>query len=284
MVGHSYGGWVVMNLAEAGVKSTAIFGLDPIDGSYCLASSNFLLGLGIESAKCKMAPYMNYAAIGASTQKFYQLWQPLGPIHSMPINRPFVVNHQFDINQDSFGGYMSEKTAYAHRMIGSEPSAWGVACHTIFKLNQWNTSACRMIETDGDGRFESYVNPPVPARDISGISIPDPATIPAPASRYTCTKTPQGPNGPINWRVSVVKSPVGWHIDAKRIDQHLYDEKETTRILGQELTENGLTNFVHASKTLWLSLKPVGSGNYVGRFYTQKYNYDIKDMTCREGN
>lgn len=283
MIGHSYGGWVVLNATNAGVPSTAVFGLDPIDAAECLPINNFFLGIGIGSSKCVVAPYFDYGNIGKYTQKLYQMWQPLGPIHSVAVNHSIAVNREFDINHSSFGGLQAEKMTYAHRMIGSEPTAWGAICQTIFKINSWDANECRMIETDGAGKFSAFVTGTPPILDHSGISIPAPVIVgPTPgAKRITCSKTPVSPQGvTINWRVSVVEGSGGWHIDAKRDAQHLYDETDTSRVLVEQNTNGGLKNIVHPSNTLWLSLKPSGNGGFVGRFFTQKFNYDIQDMTC----
>lgn len=283
MIGHSYGGWVVLNAAAAGVPSTAIFGLDPIDAAECLPVNNFFLGLGISSAKCQVAPSFDYNFISRKTQRIFNLWQPLGPIHSTPINHAIAHSKEFDINHSSFGGLQVQKDTYAHRMIGSEPAAWGAICHTIYKINGWDTSGCRMIETDGEGKYKQLVTPTVPDLDYAGIQIPPPVIDgPSPnGKRITCTKNPVAPNGAvIDWRVSVVEGNGGWLIDAKRNNQHLYDEAETNRVLVEQNTPSGLKNIVHPSNTLWLSLQPVSNGGYIGRFFTQKYNFDIKDMNC----
>lgn len=291
-VGHSYGGWVALRLAEAGVKANAVFALDPIDARACLPVDNFFLGLGVESADCKRVPDMDYGAIEGATKRIYQLWQPLGPIHSTVMDSGIAVNHQLDINHSSFGGLQTEKVTYAHRMIGSEPTAWGIVCHAIFTANSWSPNECRTIETDGDGKFKTFVNAVIP--ELGGADFvgptpvqPDPiddgGSHPEPfpiGNRITCTKTPQTPTGPINWRVSVVQSGNVWKIDARRNEQHLYDETSPNPVLFEQQTSGGLTNYVVDNQTLWLSLKPNQDGTFIGRFFTQKHNYDIQQMNC----
>lgn len=282
VVGHSYGGWVALRLPEAGVPTDAIFTLDPIDARDCLPVDNFFLGLGVESSNCKRFPDMDYSAISANTKRVYNIWQPLGPIHSTPISSGIAANWQLDINHSSFQGLQAEKVTYAHRMIGSDPKAWGIVCQTIFKSNGWPLGGCRTMEGDGSGRFTNFVTVDVPQVD-SGIEInqPDPTPQPNPGSqRITCRKNPSTPQGPINWRVSIVKSGSAWRLDARRNHTQLYSETDmTVPSLAQQNTASGLSNFVVPNQTLWLSLRPQ-AGGYVGRFFTQKFNFDIQDMTC----
>lgn len=163
LIGHSYGGWVALRLAEAGVKAAAVFALDPIDARDCLPTDNLFLEAGIHSPSCVRSPNFDYAKIAGNTQKVFHLWQKLGPIHSTPISHAVVVNHEMDIDHPSFNGSQADKVTYAHRMIGSDPTAWGIVCQTIFKSNGWQPSGCRAIETDGGGHFTAYVEISAPA-------------------------------------------------------------------------------------------------------------------------
>lgn len=166
-IGHSYGGWVVLDLLRRRIVANSTFTMDPIDAQNCTIADNLFYFVGVEARVCQRPPDMNYSVVLESTATLYNFWQQTGPIHSLPIDPEDrlrkVRNIELDVEHSVYRGDARKKREYSHRMIGAYPYVWGMVCREISRLNGFDEGHCTMIDTNLLGEFVADVNEEVPA-------------------------------------------------------------------------------------------------------------------------
>lgn len=156
-MGHSYGGWVVLNMLRQGLPANMVFTMDPIDAERCLPITQLLNPIGIGGPGCANAPVMNYPQFIGNTAVLRNYWQDIGLIHGSPIlpNDNRVVNRQEHVENHPFlqGKSQSDFDKYTHRLIGAYGPVWQNICESIAASNNGNNASCTTIVSDVDGHI-----------------------------------------------------------------------------------------------------------------------------------
>jgi hypothetical protein len=147
-IGHSYGGWTVIDLLESGLlsrKVDATFTLDPIDANDCV-----ILDYATQSPSCQHSPVASYPRFGNRTNRIINIYQNDGRLHSTPINSPIAVNYETFVQHRDLQTEEARAEG-AHRSIGSDPGLWGYIGRTIFERNGQNPYDFQTIAVDKEG-------------------------------------------------------------------------------------------------------------------------------------
>lgn len=226
-LGHSYGGWVVLDLLRR-VQANSVFTFDPIDAHNCTTFSQIIGFFGIHSRWCTSAPDLPYADFVGNTAKIHNYWQDQGDIHSAPLPDPRVDNQFMEVKTHPyFKDEPGDVKKYAHRLIGAFGPVWMDVCENIMKANSGDPGKCTWIPTDVSGH----------------IVLKNPV-----AESVLCSKriTPEGTNQVINWGVYVdnftkdQNGKVYGEIAAVRGDEVYYRRRDHHRL---EVTQaNGQVN------------------------------------------
>jgi|GEM_PF-2000769 len=169
IVGHSYGGWVSLDLHQKGISSESTYLIDPIDAVRCLPVVQVSNAIGLAGDACKSAPDMPYDSMTDRFGQLYNFWQPFGDIHSTAIRSSSaqIINRETSIEHMSvLRDAPSKRDDAAHRLMGAFNAIWSEICASIQKSD--DPSLCPMPETNEAG-FVTFADPELDAIKCSKL-------------------------------------------------------------------------------------------------------------------